>query len=387
MDHLFSPQLTDLGPCALAVDPVPPPLCLVQGKRSAQLRSEVRRLCPRKPGSYAMLDREGEIIYIGKAKCLRARLLSYFRRRSRDPKAGRILAQTKGIGWETSPNEFAALHRELELIRRWRPRWNVQGQPQRRRLTFVCLGRAPAPYVYLARHPSAKALASFGPIPLGERARQAVRRLNDCFQLRDCPQFQEMVFADQAQLFPGERSPGCLRYELGTCLGPCFAACTEDAYGRKARAVRHFLSGADKRLLESLHHDMAAAAAAEQFERATVLRDKLASLQWLLDRLERMRRLREEESFIYPLKGHDRKEVWYLIHGGRTVATIAAPIDTETRRTARRRIEEVYRRNPAHLLDGYEHWDNVLLVAAWFRRYPEERKRGMEPREAQARTA
>src|SRR5262249_56139297 len=97
---------------ALSPELEPPKLQLVSGRRSSQLRSEIRRLCPRKPGVYGMLDRHGELIYVGKAKSLRARLLSYFRRRSRDPKAGPTLRHTGTIAWETSPHQFAAFHRE-----------------------------------------------------------------------------------------------------------------------------------------------------------------------------------------------------------------------------------------------------------------------------------
>src|SRR5262249_59495239 len=102
-----------------------------------------------------MLDANDTLIYVGKAKELRARLLSYFRGRSRDPKAGRILEPTQTVVWEHAASEFAALLRELELIRRWRPRFNVQGQPHRRARTFICLGRRPAPYAFLLRRPPA----------------------------------------------------------------------------------------------------------------------------------------------------------------------------------------------------------------------------------------
>src|SRR5260370_35839357 len=106
-----------------------PPLCHVRGRRPSRLRAGVRAQCPRRPGVYGMLGERGELIYVGKAKCLRARLLSYFRRGSRDPKAGRILEHTQALVWELAASEFAALLRELELIQRWQPRFNVQGQP------------------------------------------------------------------------------------------------------------------------------------------------------------------------------------------------------------------------------------------------------------------
>jgi excinuclease ABC subunit C len=171
----------------------------IEGARPSALRGQVRLLAPNRPGVYGMLDQYEQLIYVGKAKNLRTRLHSYFRKKGRPPKAGKIVAQAKSIVWEIVPSEFASLLRELELIRRWRPRWNVQGQPLRRRLTFVCLGRAPAPCFFLSRKPSAHAQSAFGPITAGRNALESVRRLNDWFQLRDCPQPQEMIFPDQGE--------------------------------------------------------------------------------------------------------------------------------------------------------------------------------------------
>src|SRR5205085_2560216 len=126
---------------------------------------------------------------------------------------------------------------------------------------------------------------------------------NDGFALRDCPQKQEMVFADQGEFFPEPRAAGCIRHEIGTCLGPCAAACTRAAYAGRVGAARAFLEGTDAALLAALGRDMAAAAAALAFERAAALRDRLQSLQWLHEHLERLRRLRAGQSFIYPVGG------------------------------------------------------------------------------------
>src|SRR5262249_14915687 len=154
----------------------PQPVYRITGPRVSKLRLQVQQECPRRPGVYGMLDAQEELIYVGKAKCLRSRLLGYFRVGSRDPKAGRILEQTRTILWERAASEFAALLRELELIRRWQCRFNVQGQPGRRRPQYICLGRRPAPHAFLARQPPAGALACFGPVPAGRRVREAVRR-------------------------------------------------------------------------------------------------------------------------------------------------------------------------------------------------------------------
>jgi excinuclease ABC subunit C len=370
------------GPSLLDPRRASPACQLIVGRRASQLRALLRQTCPRHPGVYGMLNPKRELVYVGKANCLRSRLLSYFRPKSRDPKAGRILQHTRSIVWEHTPSEFAALLRELELIRRWQPRFNVQGQPSRRRPTYVCLGRRPAPYIFLARRPPAGALASFGPVPASRHAREAVRRLNDWYRLRDCSQAQEMVFAEQGELFPILRSAGCLRYELDACLGPCLAACTRQAYRERVQGAEGFLVGTDRTILEQLEQEMNAASAALAYERAAVLRDKLEAVRWLSDRLDRLQRARERQSFVYPVKGVDGSELWYLIHGGRVLAALPAPRDPQEQDAVGGVIRKMYQQKlsatgpvPADQIDG------VFLVAAWFQRHPDERARQLEPAE------
>jgi excinuclease ABC subunit C len=341
----------------------------------AQLRRLVRHDCPRVPGVYGMLNHREELIYVGKAKCLRTRLLSYFRVRSRDPKAGRILSHTRGILWEIGSSEFAALLRELELIHRWRPRLNVFGQPARRRLTYVCLGRSPAAYIFLSGTPASRSKC-YGPVRAGWRTREAVRHLNDSFKLRDCPNKQTMVFAGQRELFPILHAPGCLRYEIGTCLGPCIGACSKDEYRRSENAAWAFLEGRNATLLTSLEQHMRAASGRLEFERAASLRNKLELLKWLDERLGKIRAARNKPPFVYCVPGHDGSQMWYLVQYGEVVAAIAPPQSPSQKRTLARTLESllagraisVSRRRPFDM-------DLVYLVAAWFRRYPEEKGR------------
>lgn len=376
-------RFADFGVSAYLPDALRGTPVRIAGTRAAHLRRELRLRGPRRPGVYGMLDRHEQLIYVGKAKNLRARLMSYFRPASRPAKAASIIAQTTVLLWEVLPNEYVSLLRELELIRRWRPRWNVQGQPARHRRTFLCVGRAPAPYAFLAGRVPTRALASFGPLPAGRRAGEAVRRLNDLFRLRDCSQKQEMVFPDQTELFPEVRPPGCLRYEIGTCAGPCTGSCTRADYTAQVRAVRAFLTGTDLGSLLDLEQQMAAAARAQDYERAAALRDRWKPLHWLAEALQRLRVAQREMSFVYPVRGHDGATWWYLIHGARTVAAIPEPHDEPTRRAARQVLRETYR-GPASaaLRASYEHADSMMIAMAWFRKYPQERARTLTPEQA-----
>jgi excinuclease ABC subunit C len=340
-------RFAGFGPTRFDAAAAPPALHFVLARGSAALRQRLRHKCPRRPGVYGMVDGRGTLIYVGKAKCLRTRLLTYFRTRTRDPKAGRIIDHSRAIVWEHCPSEFAALLRELELIRRWKPAYNVQGLPGRRQATYICLGRKPATYLFATRQPPADAIAVYGPIFGGVRVGEAVRRLNDLFRLRDCDQSQKMHFKDQGELFPVLRPAGCLRFEIGTCSGPCAGTVSRSTYGRQTRAARAFLDGTDDSAFEDLERQMAAAAAAQAYERAAALRDKLDVLRWLSERLAWLQRARREHTFVYPLASDDGRTLWYLVHRGRVRGAVLAPRDNATRHAARAAIETVFTPNDA----------------------------------------
>jgi excinuclease ABC subunit C len=347
----------------------------LRGRSEAKLLRGVKGHAPKLPGVYGMLDPRGRVIYVGKAKCLRARLLSYFRSNSRDRKAGRILRHTRTLVWEQTADEFAALLRELELIRRFRPRFNVLGQPGARRYIYLCLGKQPAPYAYLTREPTGKEVARYGPLVGRGRADDAVRRLNDWFKLRDCPSTVPLAFADQPELFPADRSPGCLRLDIGNCLGPCAGLCTRKGYAANVRSAKAFLDGRDRTPLKELTKRMTVAAAELRFEQAAAARDRLRLLSWLDDRLTFLRSARKGGSFVYPLAGPDGRTVWYLIHRGEVWAALREPHDEATLAAAIEAIEAVFAEAPAEDGITYRTVDSVLLVTAWFRKYAAEKAR------------
>ena len=354
----------------------------IQTRSAAKLKVFVSAEAPRRPGVYAMLGKNGQIIYVGKAKDLRSRLLSYFREKSRDPKAGRILEQTFALFWEEAADEFSALLRELELIRRFRPRFNVLGQPGRKRYVYLCLGRGPANHVHLTREPTGKETATYGPFSGRGRSAEAVRQLNHFFGLRDCPSKTQMNFADVGKLFDTDRAAQCLRYELGTCLGPCAGFCTSGVYSTAAKAAKAFLDGRSRSPIDETTQKMAAASANLRFEQAVVLRDRLALFEWLEDKLKFLRTARAKNSFVYPLLGADGRLRWYLIHTGEVQAVLPVPTDANSAVESLARIEAVF----SNTLDSTRKLercvDSVLIVSSWFRKRPDEKPKLLTMRQA-----
>jgi excinuclease ABC subunit C len=375
---------TGFGPSTFRASTDSPSGFAIRTHGATKLRDAVQNNAPRTPGVYGMIGAKDRIVYVGKAKNLRARLLSYFRDSS-DPKAEKIIRHTRTLVWEHLPDEFVALLRELELIRRFRPRFNVLGQPGRQRYVYLCLGRGPAARVYLARETTGKEIAAYGPFVGRGRSQEAIRRFNLEFQLRDCPNTVPMRFADQAELFDTDRSAQCLRYELGTCLGPCGGFCTSRQYAAHVKAAQDFLDGKDTSAIDRVAKQMAIAAAEMKYEQAAVLRDRHAALTWLNDKLTFLRTARANHSFVYPLTGCDNLTRWYLIHGGEVRAVVREPENEALAIQANAALDSVFasRLTPQSMLERCV--DSVLIVASWFRRRADEKTQLLTKKQAAAK--
>ena len=199
-----------------------------------ELRSRVKATAQRRPGVYQFVDEGGGVFYVGKAKDLRARLLSYFSAPWPDSKSAHLIRAAADITWRYQPSEFAALLEELRLIARLRPFSNVRGNRTRRRMVFVKLTGGVAPKLKVADHTADRAARYYGPFQSGWRTADSVRVLSDLLQLRDCAQDHPLRYADQADLFGASEPAACLRHDLGTCLGPCAAKCSGSATSYEA---------------------------------------------------------------------------------------------------------------------------------------------------------
>jgi excinuclease ABC subunit C len=353
---------------------------------ATELREQVRSAARNLPGTYRMVGEAGEIVYVGKSKRVRARLLSYFRAREGD-KAWRIVSEARSLSWEYEPSEFAALLRELELIKRHRPRFNVRHKRDGR-YSFLKLAFGAAPKLYVVRTVADDAAAYFGPFRGGRRIEEAVRELNDVLGLRSCALSTPIVFADQADLFSVDRTPGCYRQAVGRCVAPCAALCTEADYLHRVALARAFLEGNADEPLRWLQGGMEEAAGSWNFEYAARLRDRAHRLQQLRDDFARMRATLDRLSFLYTVPGHDGEDRIYLIRRATVRAWVAVPNSSAERRRLRALVQRHYGDpEPASALVAKAQVDEILLLARWFRRYPEELERAVLPEVAAERAA
>ena len=369
------------------IDPLSPhparPLDVVGGKSAEELRRQIVQSCPRVPGVYGMLDRRGQLIYVGKSKSLRSRLLSYFAASNAEEKGGRIIENARAIQWETQPSEFAALVREQQLIRAHTPRWNVQGVPKRQRPVYLCLGRTPAPYFYLSATAPGDCVAVEGPFHGANRMRRAVDSLNKVFKLRDCSQKQTFHFAEQLPLFELEHRPGCLRLEIGTCSGPCAAACSRREYQQQVNAAESFLDGFNDEPLMIVRDQMEQAAEDRQYELAGRAHQTLKSLEYVHRKLMLLAKARRKYTFIYGVPGFDGCGTWYLIHSGEIAAVAAAPRNADEFAAMKPLLKRWRSTTSCRLDRGHgAHPQTLALVASWFKKHPNELHRTVDPHQA-----
>lgn len=355
-----------------------------------QMRTHVRGEAQNRPGVYRMFSSEGEIIYVGKSKRVRSRLLSYFRCEFPADKGARLIREAARLDWEYTPSEFAALLLEMRLIKRFRPRFNVMLKRDARHLAFVKLTRGPASRLIVVRQASDDAATYFGPFHGARRLGDALRELSDALGLRDCRLDRSMRFADQVELFQlTPRTPGCIRYEVRKCLGPCVSGCTEVQYRERVGMARAFLDGADDTPLDQLRGEMTGLSERMEYERAAVMRDKLARLEELRAQFHRLRFAVETLSFVYRVPGHEGEDRVYLIRRGRVRAERPAPRTRAQHGELRELESRVFAADagPVSAQVPTHEVDELMLLSYWFRRFPEEFRRTRKSRFARATAA
>jgi len=305
------------------------------------------------------------VLYVGQSRTLRARLLSYFRARGRRSKSARILRHAFALEWEYTNTEFAALLRELRLIKQYRPVFNATMVVDDMPRGYVALTGGDVPGLSIVpRSDDPTAVALFGPFRRVAKLREAVRALADATGVRDCS-LGDAAFRGASR----SRTPGCLRHALGVCAGPCIGVGDADEYRRAAGVVRDFLDGHTDAPVRLLQRAMQQASDAMEFERAGIARDRLEHVGWLHERVQQFRANVDRLTFRYHATGPDAREWVYLIRRGTVRAELPMPACPEEEAaleaTARRIYEGPDLKGgdvPTHDLDEF------YLVSSWFRR-------------------
>ena len=247
------------------------------------------RTIPTQPGCYLYRNAEGEVIYVGKAKNLRARVRSYFLEASQaNAKTGSLMREAVDVEYITVANEHEALALENNLIKQKKPRFNILLRDDKTYPYIKLTMNERYPKVFVTRRLRKDGGAYFGPYFPGNLAHRLVDLIHRSFLIPSCK-------VDLSRYHPR----ACLQYYIKRCLGPCVEGLTTpEAYRETIRDVQLFLEGRTHELENSLSRRMEAAAAAEQFEHAARLRDQVVTVHQMQDK-QRMATAENEDADVF----------------------------------------------------------------------------------------
>jgi excinuclease ABC subunit C len=241
--------------------------------RDERIEAQLKGL-PAKPGVYLFRDAKDAVVYVGKAKSLRPRVRSYFR--GGDSRLGldRLIERVEGIEVIVTSTEVEAFHLEQNLIKRYRPTFNVRLRDDKSYPYIAVTVEDEYPRVMFTRERHRRGVVYFGPYASAKKVRETLDVLNRVFPYRPCEGPQ-----------PGRHSGiPCLDYHIDRCLAPCVGYVTKEDYRAIVERVIEFLSGETRPVLRELEEKMRDAAERQEFEEAARYRNRLTAVRHLAER-------------------------------------------------------------------------------------------------------
>ena len=219
------------------------------------------------PGVYRMLDAQARVLYVGKARNLRARVSNYARPSGHSPRIARMIRETASMMFLTTKTETEALLLEQNLIKQLKPRYNVLLRDDKSFPNILVSGEHAFPQIKKHRGAKKEKGSYYGPFASAGAVNRTLNQLQKVFQLRNC---SDATF--------DSRTRPCLLYQIKRCSAPCVGKISAADYAASVKDAERFLSGRSTGIQEKLAKDMAEASEALEFERAAALRDRIRAL-------------------------------------------------------------------------------------------------------------
>ena len=219
-------------------------------------------------GTYQMMDSDGAVLYVGKAKNLKKRVSSYFRKSGISAKTSALVKRISDIDITVTETETEALILEQNLIKKHRPAFNILMRDDKSYPYILLTDKDQWPRLSFHRGPKKQQGTYFGPYPSVNSVRESMSLLQKVFKVRQC---EDSFFKN--------RSRPCLQYQINRCSGPCVDLATEEDYQTSVELTRKYLEGKSDEITKQLEQQMDRASDEMQYERAAEMRDQIKALR------------------------------------------------------------------------------------------------------------
>ena len=274
----------------------------------SQLEKRLPTVPPR-PGVYIFTDERGETIYVGKAVNLRNRVRSYFQKGGMTGKVRRLVEQIADFEFILTDTELEALVLECNLIKRFRPKFNVRLRDDKHYPYVKVSFEEEWPRVYITRRIEQDGGHYFGPYTDSRSVAMTLDLLKKIFPYRSC-----------AKTITGNDTRPCLNYHIRRCAGPCIGAVSRDEYSAIMRQLCLFLEGRQDEILKQMRRQMEEAAEKLEFERAAYLRDRILAAEKITERQKIISTaLKDEDVVAFARSDGDACVQIFFIRGGKLV--------------------------------------------------------------------
>ena len=274
------------------------PLPKTQAEYFDRAWEKVRAKFPRSPGVYLFQDTAGRVIYVGKAKNLRARVGSYFlKAAAQDHRTNLLVAEVYDVDFVETESEVDALLMEARLVKDIQPKFNKELRDDKTFPYLQITTHEDFPRVEITRTPRNSGVKLYGPFTRVSALRGALQSLQKVFKFRTCPLDIEAEDERWRWFRP------CLLASINQCTAPCNLRISKEDYRRDIHRLRMFLDGNRKSLLKEMNAEMQEAATNLQYEKAARLRDEIKMLESLDERGELSKNVQPEVFYVDPKKG------------------------------------------------------------------------------------
>lgn len=267
---------------------------------------KVLKALPKAPGVYKMIDKEGRVIYVGKAKDINKRIRQYFQKNyEHSTRTRKLLENVNSIDTIAVDSELEATILEHNLIKQLQPKYNVIMKDDKN-YVYIKITQEDFPRVQIVRRIEKDNAKYIGPKTAAHKVQETFKILKKIFPFRHCGLDIEMIKGNEVKVTNKVIKYPCLDYYIKRCIAPCIGKCTIQEYQEIIKNVENFLAGKTENILKDLKQKMQEYATAKNFEKAAKIRDKLLKIEEIVERQKVQDQNQEDKDVINYCISHDR---------------------------------------------------------------------------------